>query len=514
MFDMGEFDPARDEEAGIDGFNARLRLTTTANRPPAVNVNAAPHQIPIIAAQPQPAENHKIPIAVPLHPLTPHPTFLLAMSPAEFANSVVTRLRSAGFEALLAGGCVRDQLLGIPPKDYDVATSAVPEQIRDLFGRRKTLAVGASFGVITVIGPQDVGQIDVATFRRDAAYSDGRHPDSVSFTNAEEDALRRDFTINGLFFDPLAGRVIDYVGGQEDLRRGIVRAIGDPAQRIAEDKLRMVRGVRFAARFGFALDEPTRAAIQASAGELVICSAERIAAELRRILSHDSRARGVQLLESTGLLAVMLPEVASLDPDAGWSPESTADTPWRRTLHLLDRLVEPTFAVALAALVREMFTADGAASVISSALPHELPRRLFERWKLSTHELEEMDQVLRDEPLLRRARSLPWPRVQRVLAGPRIESTLCLAQGVADVVGEGSDDLAFCRDVLSRPKTEWNPPPLITGDDLKQLAIRPGPAYRTLLETVRDAQLEAQIHSREEAVQLALELHHRTGGSP
>jgi poly(A) polymerase len=431
-------------------------------------------------------------------------------SPAEFANSVVSRLRSAGFEALLAGGCVRDQLLGIPPKDYDVATSALPDEVRDLFGRRKTLAVGASFGVITVIGPRSAGQIDVATFRRDAAYSDGRHPDSVSFTSAEEDALRRDFTINGLFFDPLAGRVIDYVGGQEDLHRGIVRAIGDPAQRIAEDKLRMVRGVRFAARFGFALDEPTRSAIQASAGELVICSAERIAAELRRILTHDSRARGVQLLESTGLLAVMLPEVSLLAPDEGWSPESTADTPWRRTLHLLDRLREPTFAVALAALVREVSLDANPRSIESHNLAHDMPHRLFERWKLSTHELEEMMQVLRDEPPLRRARSLPWPRVQRLLAGPRIESTLCLAEGVGEVVGEGAVDLAFCREVLSRPVAEWNPPPLITGDDLKQLGISPGPAYRALLETVRDAQLESRIHSREVALKLAVEEHRRT----
>jgi poly(A) polymerase len=435
------------------------------------------------------------------------------MSPAEFAHSVVAQLRTAGYEALLAGGCVRDQLLGIPPKDYDVATSAVPDQIRDLFGRRKTLAVGASFGVITVVGPRGAGQIDVATFRRDAAYSDGRHPDSVSFTNAEEDALRRDFTINGLFYDPLAGRVIDYVGGQEDLHRGIVRAIGDPAQRIAEDKLRMVRGVRFAARFGFALDEPTRAAIQSSAGELVICSAERIAAEIRRILTHDSRARGVQLLESTGLLAVMLPEVSLLAPDEGWSPESTAETPWRRTLHLLDRLEEPTFAVALAALVREIsLDADPRAESRSHA--HDMPHRLFERWRLATHELEEMVQVLRDEPVVRGARDLPWPRVQRVLAGSRIESTLALAAGVAAVLGEGSEGVAFSRQVLARPAAEWNPPPLITGDDLKQLGINPGPAYRALLEAVRDAQLEARIHRREEALNLAKQEHERSGGNP
>jgi poly(A) polymerase len=195
------------------------------------------------------------------------------MSPRDLALDVVRRLRAAGFEALWAGGCVRDQILGIPPKDYDVATSAEPEQVRDVFGRRKTLAIGQSFGVITVVGPRGSGQIDVATFRRDAAYSDGRHPDQVTFTTAEQDALRRDFTINGLFYDPIESRVIDYVGGQEDLREGIVRAIGDPRERIAEDKLRMLRAVRFAARFDFALDERTLTAVQEQAHELVIVSA-------------------------------------------------------------------------------------------------------------------------------------------------------------------------------------------------------------------------------------------------
>src|SRR6187431_2793035 len=165
----------------------------------------------------------------------------------EFAVEVVRRLREAGLQALWAGGCVRDQLMGQLPKDYDVATDAAPERVREIFGQRRTLAIGAAFGVITVLGPKGAGQIDVATFRRDAAYSDGRHPDAVTFTDAEHDAQRRDFTINGVFYDPLEDRVIDYVGGQEDLTRRVIRAIGDPLARIAEDKLRMLRAVRFAA---------------------------------------------------------------------------------------------------------------------------------------------------------------------------------------------------------------------------------------------------------------------------
>src|SRR5437868_9785761 len=175
----------------------------------------------------------------------------------EFAVEVVQRLRDSGHQALWAGGCVRDQLMAQMPKDYDVATDALPDRIREVFGKRRTLPIGAAFGVITVLGPKGAGQIDVATFRRDAGYSDGRHPDAVSFSDAEHDAQRRDFTINGLFLDPLEDRVIDFVGGQADIERRVIRSIGDPLARIAEDKLRMLRAVRFAARLDFAIEAAT-----------------------------------------------------------------------------------------------------------------------------------------------------------------------------------------------------------------------------------------------------------------
>jgi tRNA nucleotidyltransferase/poly(A) polymerase len=423
------------------------------------------------------------------------------MSQSAFALDVVRRLRAAGYEALFAGGCVRDQLLGIPPKDYDVATSALPEQIQDVFGRRKTLAIGASFGVITVIGPKGSGQIDVATFRRDAAYSDGRHPDSVSFTTAEQDAQRRDFTINGLFFDPVDNRVIDYVGGQEDLRAGIIRAIGDPRQRIAEDKLRMLRAVRFAARFDFALDAATLAAIQEQARELVIVSAERIAAEMRQILKHPSRARGVQMLQTARLLEVVLPESATLQPDEPWSPESQPDTPWRRTLHILHRLDQPTFSVALAALLRELTTHH------SPLTTHSLPHEVASRWKLATDEFEGASKLLTEEPLVRRASRTPWPKLQRVLVAPRIDELIGYAQAVAEVLEGSIGEIDYCRQKLALPASELNPPPLITGEDLKALGIPPGPVYRPILDAVRDAQLDKQIATRDEAIALARQMH-------
>ncbi|MFN5709429.1 MAG: CCA tRNA nucleotidyltransferase, partial [Planctomycetota bacterium] len=176
------------------------------------------------------------------------------MTPREFAVQIVQRLQQAGFEAVWAGGCVRDMLLGLKPKDYDVATSALPEQIRDLFGHRQTLAIGASFGVITVLGPKSAGQVEVATFRQDAEYSDGRRPDSVHFSTAERDAQRRDFTINGMFYDPVQDVVLDFVEGRRDIDERVIRAIGNPEERIAEDKLRMLRAVRFAATYQFHLD--------------------------------------------------------------------------------------------------------------------------------------------------------------------------------------------------------------------------------------------------------------------
>ena len=257
----------------------------------------------------------------------------------QFAVEVVEELRAHGFTAYWAGGCVRDQLLHRTPWDYDVATDAKPDEIRHVFGRRRTLAIGAAFGVITVLGPKEAGQVEVTTFRQDAAYRDGRHPDSVTFSSPEEDAKRRDFTINGMFYDPLADQIIDYVGGADDLRAEIVRAIGAPRERIAEDKLRMLRGVRFAVLFGFELEAATAAAIREMASQITIVSAERIAAEIEIMLLHPNRARAVRLLRETGLLEAILPEVVR-------------EESWEQTLVLLECLCEPTFPLALAVLLR------------------------------------------------------------------------------------------------------------------------------------------------------------------
>jgi tRNA nucleotidyltransferase/poly(A) polymerase len=261
----------------------------------------------------------------------------------QFAIDVVERLRTAGFQAFWAGGCVRDELFGRIPADYDVATSAKPDEVREVFGRRRTLAVGAAFGVITVLGARDSGQIEVATFRTDEAYTDGRHPAGVRFSSPQEDAQRRDFTINGLFLDPLSGEVHDYVGGREDLKAGVVRAIGVPAMRFGEDHLRMLRAVRFAAAFGFALDGETRAAIEKMTHLVTTVSPERIAAELRAMVSRPGRRRALELLDETGLAREVLPEVAPAYGDA------SARASWQQAARIIDALDEPDLSTALAA---------------------------------------------------------------------------------------------------------------------------------------------------------------------
>lgn len=412
-----------------------------------------------------------------------------------FAVEVVGRLRASGFEALWAGGCVRDQLLGLVPKDYDVATSARPEQIREVFGHRRTLPIGAAFGVISVIGPRGAGHIEVATFRRDAEYLDGRHPSGVTFTNAEEDARRRDFTINGIFYDPLVEKVIDYVGGQQDLENRLVRAIGDPGQRLAEDKLRMLRAIRFAATFEFALDGETLAAIMQQADELTVVSVERIAGELRRMLVHPQRRRAMELLRASRLLDVVFPEVASA------AQKPPADSPlatWENKLAILERLREPTFSVALAAVLRDLSFPDEPRL--------ELARQICWGLSLSNEESAGVHKLLSEEALIRQAKELPWPKLQRILIAPRVGELLEYCQAVAEVLDGSTAAVDHCRQLLLLPADQLDPKPLITGEDLKRAGIPTGPMYKVILEAVRDAQLEGKVMDQAAALELARRL--------
>lgn len=434
-------------------------------------------------------------------------------SQRRFAIDVVKKLRAAGHVAYWAGGCVRDQLLGRPPKDYDVATDAVPEQIRQLFGRRRTLAVGAAFGVVVVMGPRPAGQIDVATFRRDAAYSDGRHPDAVVFSTPEEDARRRDFTINGLFYDPVSDETIDFVAGQEDLKRKVVRAIGDPHARIAEDKLRMLRAVRFAATFGFEFDADTYAAIQDCAEQITVVSAERIAAEMRAMLVHPSRAKALELLRKTGLLKAVLPEVLSLE---GFPPSGETDAGgdlWQQLLQVEDRLKEPSFPLTVAAALKD--TGRPAAQQESDASMRErnamaaaegIARQVCRRWRLSNKETDHVAWLVRHQDSLENARQIPFSRIQRLLIDDRIDDLLSLVEATALARGCEVADVVHCRNLLTLPVEELNPAALISGHDLIKHGIQPGSRFQWLLETVRDAQLDGQIDTAEAALRLVDQL--------
>lgn len=411
-----------------------------------------------------------------------------------FAESVVRTLREAGFTALWAGGCVRDLLLGKTPKDYDVATDARPQQVRQLFGQRNTLSVGESFGVIVVLSPQrDSGQIEVATFRTDGDYSDGRRPDSVVFSTPEMDAQRRDFTINGMFYDPLVGKVLDFVGGERDLANGIVRAIGVPQARMTEDKLRMLRAVRFTATFDFALDAETARSVREMAEQITTVSPERIGQETRRMLVDPHRHRAIELCDELCLLPLVFPELL---------PVVRRPEQWHLTRNMLRLLQAPSFPLAFAVLHDRVDACDNeSADVIS--VTTEAGKRL----RLSNDEIAAAVWQLKHRDTLRMAETRTVARLKRTLAesGGRELLSYLRVQDLAQA-REPADSM-FCEEFLRRtPVESLNPPPLITGDDLKQLGLKPGPKFKELLEVLRDAQLNGEVTTFEESHAMARRL--------
>lgn len=396
----------------------------------------------------------------------------------QFAVAVVQQLRGAGFEAMWAGGCVRDQLLGVAPKDYDVATSALPEQVREVFGKKRTLPIGAAFGVITVLGPKAAGQIEVATFRTDVAYSDGRRPDSVEYSTAEEDALRRDFTINGLFYDPIGDELIDFVGGQQDLQSGLIRAIGQPAERFNEDKLRTLRAVRFAAGLNFEIDHATAEAIRASASGLPAVSAERIGAEVRRMLVGPGRGRALSLLHELCLLAEAIPSASSLHKQ-----QIEQRTSW------LDRLAPTTLPSALCCLLHGV-DADVHGSVVERAA-----RAL----KYPNKEIDRAGWITKHLASVNGCHQNPWSQVQPIASHPG--ATELLATHVA--IFGSTDGARHLAEKLGLPAIELDPPLLLSGDDLVREGFRPGPHFGQLLQAIRTAQLDGVISTSEQALNFA-----------
>jgi poly(A) polymerase len=463
------------------------------------------------------------------------------------ATRIVRRLRDAGHVAFFAGGCVRDELLGLSPTDYDVATDATPARVRELFPR--TAEVGAAFGVVLV--KTDDAVVEVATFRSDGPYSDARRPDVVHFSDPRSDALRRDFTINALFLDPIAaadapsiqGHVVDYVGGLADLRARVLRAVGDADQRLAEDHLRALRAVRFAARLGLRIDPATESAIRRHTQELRGVSRERIGDELRRMMAHPSRAAAVRLLQRLGLDAPVLDEPSmpdcalhTLEALSATAPTTTSvgtDAPGAGTTGATPSHDRPPGAAAAlgageapptgavqpgaAATGKERGGAGGephfavclAAWALDRHGPDGVGRDLALRWRralnLSNEETDILTECLSGYlglsgegwlalPVARQKRTAAkdwFPAAVRLLEARDPEA----AARVRSRVGE-----------LQRTPGGLSPPPLLTGDDLVAMGMRPGRSFKAILDGVYDAQLEGRVRDRAGAMELARSL--------
>ncbi len=422
------------------------------------------------------------------------------------ARKIAERLRGEGHIAYFAGGCVRDIVRRVTPKDYDVATSATPEIVQKLFPR--THAVGAHFGVIIVL--EDGFQFEVATFRSDDAYIDGRHPSAVHFSSPQEDAQRRDFTINGMFYDPVGEKVIDFVGGCADIDAKLVHAIGDPAQRFAEDRLRMLRAVRFATVLDYQIDPKTWDALIANAASINQISAERIREELVRIFVSLNRARGWDLLDSSGLMAAILPELEAmkgvLQPEQ-FHPEGDVFVHTRLMLQLLPEEVSVplVFAVLFHDVAKPVTaTVDKTGRIRFNEhdrIGAQMTEAIMRRLRFSGAEIEATVEMVRQHMVFKDTPNMRVAKLKRFMARPTFEEELELHR----VDCESSHRMLDNYEFLLRKREEFAnepiiPPPLVRGDDLIALGLKPGPKFGEILEAVETRQLEGALCTREEAL--------------
>src|SRR5271168_531882 len=445
------------------------------------------------------------------------------MSPRAFAEQICRKLRAAGFQAFLVGGCVRDILLGREPADYDVCTDAAPDQVLRIFPA--SLTVGAKFGVVIVVevAPPDSSegdaaapiQVEVATFRSDIGYSDGRHPDNVVLAKSpQEDVKRRDFTINALLMDPETNEVLDFVGGREDLKAGIIRAIGRPEERFREDKLRMIRAVRFAARFHYAIHAATFGAIVKLAPEISQVSAERIRDELTKLLTEGAARRAFELLDETGLLPELLPEVARMkgvEQPPQFHPEGDV---WTHTLLMLEQLKAgstptlawgvllhdvgkpPTFAPPSGPDGRIRFDQH---VEVGTRMAEEICRRL----RFSNEDTEQIAALVANHLRFKDVPQMKPATLKRFVRLDRFDEHLELHRLDCSSSHGNLENYEFVRRFLAEtPPEKVRPPRLLTGEDLKALGFTPGPQFKEILDAVEEAQLNARLNTREEAIRL------------
>jgi putative nucleotidyltransferase with HDIG domain len=431
------------------------------------------------------------------------------MDSEALARAVIAKLRSVGHQAWLVGGCVRDVLLGTKPKDYDVATDARPDRIMDLFP--KSGRVGAHFGVVLV--RDAFSQVEVATFRSDHDYEDGRRPNAVHFErDPRQDVLRRDFTVNSLLMDPETGEVLDYAGGRADLERRVIRAIGDPEARFREDHLRLLRAVRFAARLNFAIDPATYEAMKANHGLIRRVAAERVRDELVRILTEGGARRGFEMLDETGLLGEILPEVAAMkgvEQPPEYHPEGDV---WTHTLMLLEGLKHPTPTLALGALlhdvgkpptfrVAERIRFDGHVEE-GVRMAHEILTRL----RFSREQMEQVEALVANHMKFKDVPQMKESTFKRFLRMPAFEEHLELHR--LDCLSSNGrlETYEMVRGRLAELTEEGlKPEPLLTGADLIAAGYHPGPAFTEMLRAVEDAQLEGRVRTAGEAMEMVRE---------
>jgi poly(A) polymerase len=435
-----------------------------------------------------------------------------------FATSIVQTLRQHGFQAYLVGGCVRDLLLQREPKDYDVATDATPDEVMNIFP--ETYAVGAQFGVVLVPAPEDASSnastpgshaVEVATFRSDIGYSDGRHPDEVRFSrDPREDVARRDFTINGMLLDPVSDEVLDFVGGREDLKAGIIRTIGEPERRFAEDKLRMLRAVRFAARFEYQIEPSTFAAIQQFAHEIKAVSRERVRDELTRMLTEGHARRAFLLLDESGLLKHILPDISAMKGVAQppeFHPEGDV---FVHTLLLLENLPNPCpLTLAWGALLHDVgkpptfrvapdrIRFDNHVEV-GVKMAEEICRNL----RFSNDDTEQILSLVDNHMRFGHATRMKESTMKRFLRLPAFDEHLALHRADCLASHRNLSTYEFVQQKRAEiPPEKIRPSPLVTGDDLIAAGHAPGPKFREILNAVEDAQLEGRLPSRDAALE-------------
>jgi len=439
------------------------------------------------------------------------------MEPRErAARDICAVLRGAGHRALFAGGCVRDHLLGAEVKDFDIATSARHGEVKQLFGH--VLDIGAAFGVSMIVLPE--GHFEVTTFRRDGPYTDGRHPDTVEFTEEREDALRRDFTVNALFMDPVDDAVLDYVGGRNDLRAGIIRAVGDPTTRFREDHLRLMRAVRFAARLGFAIEEETFAAIRALAPAIHTTSAERMRDELIKMLTEGDARAAFLLLDATGLLAEVLPEVAAMkgvEQPPEFHPEGDV---FVHTLLLLAQLQHPPPTLALGALLHDVGKPvtqtfdDRIRFNLHDKVGARMAGKICQRLRMSNEVTERVVWLVEQHMRLAATPEMRESKRRRFVRETGFDELLQLGEMDCRASHGDTAHIDWIRAYRERLTPEqMRPAPLLNGHDLIALGYAPGAQFKEILTAVEDAQLEGVLQSRSDAVDF-VRMHWKLAAAP